>query len=657
MDEFACPSTRKGTLEASESDVVEVSPNKRYLRYNEILGRGAVKTVYKGFDETNGIEVAWNQVCLNDALQTPENLERLYTEIHLLRSLKHDNIIKLHSSWVDTEKKTINMITELFCSGSLRQYRKKHKVVDIKAIKKWARQILQGLHYLHTQNPPVIHRDLKCDNIFINGNSGEVKIGDLGLATMMMQPTATSVVGTPEFMAPELYDEEYDNLVDIYSFGMCLLELITSEYPYSECINPAQIFKKVTSGRKPAALDKVKDPEVKQFIEKCLLPASQRSSAAELLKDSFLSSASSTELGFGTLMSSSSTSKSIGLPSSESPLVDIASSSRMSSRPGHAESKSGTLQSLLPASQLSSAVELLKDSFISSASSMELGYGPLLSSSSTSKCIGLPKSESPLVDTASSSIMSSRPGNAESKSGTPQNFEFLSCSEKNEFRLEGDLCDENSISLHMRIADSGGKVRNIDFMFYLESDTALSIAGEMVEQLELSNEDVTVIGDLIDSLVLKLVPNLKPSCKSLCAANSSYGRLTTNPISTSSLPKNESKGDVSQGTTEQIVFPDKSIKEFVQPSLKLDEHEKTFRSVDEECLVNANPSSTSLGISSLSLAEKDHERDALKREMDAFDMQYLQHCRELVRKRQESIGNCRRKWITKRKRRLLMVHL
>lgn len=48
-------------------------------------------------------------------------------------------------------------------------------------------------------------------------------------------------------MAPELYEEEYNELVDIYSFGMCLLEMVTFEYPYSECINAAQIYKKVSS--------------------------------------------------------------------------------------------------------------------------------------------------------------------------------------------------------------------------------------------------------------------------------------------------------------------------------------------------------------------------------------------------------------------------
>ena len=47
-------------------------------------------------------------------------------------------------------------------------------------------------------------------------------------------------------MAPEMYEESYDESVDVYAFGMCLLEMYTQEYPYMECSNPAQIYKKVT---------------------------------------------------------------------------------------------------------------------------------------------------------------------------------------------------------------------------------------------------------------------------------------------------------------------------------------------------------------------------------------------------------------------------
>lgn len=74
-----------------------------------------------------------------------------------------------------------------------------------------------------------------------------MKIGDLGLATLKNRSFAKSVIGTPEFMAPEMYEEHYDEGVDVYAFGMCMLEMATSEYPYSECMGPAQIYKKVIS--------------------------------------------------------------------------------------------------------------------------------------------------------------------------------------------------------------------------------------------------------------------------------------------------------------------------------------------------------------------------------------------------------------------------
>ncbi|XP_075015318.1 serine/threonine-protein kinase WNK1 isoform X8 [Calonectris borealis] len=71
-------------------------------------------------------------------------------------------------------------------------------------------------------------------------------------------------------MAPEMYEEKYDESVDVYAFGMCMLEMATSEYPYSECQNAAQIYRRVTSGVKPASFDKVAIPEVKEIIEGCI---------------------------------------------------------------------------------------------------------------------------------------------------------------------------------------------------------------------------------------------------------------------------------------------------------------------------------------------------------------------------------------------------
>ncbi|XP_057981502.1 probable serine/threonine-protein kinase WNK10 [Malania oleifera] len=427
----------RAKMEPSGDDFVEKDPTGRYVRYKETLGKGAFKTVYKAFDEVDGIEVAWNQVKIDDVLKSAEDLEKLYSEVHLLKSLKHENIMKFYNSWVDDKKKTINMITELFTSGSLTQYRKKHKSVDMRAIKNWARQILRGLVYLHNHNPPIIHRDLKCDNIFVNGNHGEVKIGDLGLATVMQQSPVRSVIGTPEFMAPELYEEEYNELVDVYAFGMCMLEMVTCEYPYSECKNPAQIYKKVTSGIKPASLSDLGDPQVKDFIEKCLVTASKRPSAKELLEDPFLQILNPKEAVRDPLQLPNQIPTIRTSPKSGSLSMDIDSDYKQLPVSTHTENYSGSF------------------------------------------CFPV--------------------------------LEFQSMHKSNEFRLRGKKNDDNSISLALRIADPGGRIRNIHFLFYLDTDTALSVAAEMVEQLELADHDVAFIAEFIDYLMMRMLPGWKPS--------------------------------------------------------------------------------------------------------------------------------------------------
>ncbi|KAJ7980048.1 putative Kinase [Quillaja saponaria] len=417
------------SVDAEYSEFVEVDPTGRYGRYDEILGKGASKTVYRAFDEYEGIEVAWNQVKLYDFFQNPEDLERLYCEIHLLKTLKHNNIMKFYTSWVDTENRNINFVTEMFTSGTLRQYRLKHRRVNIRAVKHWCRQILKGLLYLHSHDPPVIHRDLKCDNIFINGNQGEVKIGDLGLAAILRKAHAASCVGTPEFMAPEVYNEEYNELVDIYSFGMCILEMVTFEYPYSECTHPAQIYKKVISGKKPEALYKVKNPEVRQFVEKCLATVSLRLPASELLKDPFLQIYDCGEVG---------------------PFVRQ------------------------PFNGIHNACNSLINGYTYEPD--ELDYYQ--------------------VDSETTEI------------------DLFDCQEDDhlagvDITIKGRRREDDGIFLRLRIVDGEGRVRNIYFPFDIETDTALTVATEMVAELDIIDQDVTRIADMIDGELTSLVPEWK----------------------------------------------------------------------------------------------------------------------------------------------------
>ncbi|KAG4910397.1 Serine/threonine-protein kinase WNK1 [Glycine soja] len=434
-------------VEAECCEFVEVDPTGRYGRYNEILGKGASKTVYRAFDEYEGIEVAWNQVKFYDFLQNPEDLERLYSEIHLLKTLKHKNIMKFYTSWVDTANRHINFVTEMFTSGTLRQYRLKHRRVNIRAVKHWCRQILEGLLYLHSHDPPVIHRDLKCDNIFINGNQGEVKIGDLGLAAILRKSNAARCVGTPEFMAPEVYEEDYNELVDIYSFGMCILEMVTFEYPYSECNHPAQIYKKVVSGKKPEALYKVDNPEVRQFVEKCLATVSLRLSARELLEDPFLQI---DDYGFDSKVLQYQRDCYEVTPLIRQPVNGIC---------------------------------IINNNLMSGDTDNIGGYGPV--------------SE---LDYHQDDFEATEIG-------------LFDCEEDDNL-AEVDTTikgrrEDDGIFLRLRIADKEGRIRNIYFPFDIETDTALSVANEMVAELDINDQDVTNLASMIDNEIARLVPEWK----------------------------------------------------------------------------------------------------------------------------------------------------
>ncbi|KAI7732324.1 hypothetical protein M8C21_010063 [Ambrosia artemisiifolia] len=445
----------------SDSEFVEIDPSGRYGRYKEVLGQGACKKV--AFDELEGLEVAWYQIKFSNLLRNPEELDRLYSEVHLLKTLKHKNIIKFYNSWVDTKNEHINFITEVFTSGTLRQYRTKHKHVDLRALKKWSKQILEGLLYLHSHDPPIIHRDLKCDNIFVNGNQGEVKIGDLGLAAILRQaPSAHSVIGTPEFMAPELYDEDYNELVDIYAFGMCLLELVTFEYPYIECANAAQIYKKVTSGVKPASLTKVNDPEIKSFIEKCIANVSDRLSAKDLLMDPFLH--------------------------------------------GNDDDENINLQP---------------------------------------------------------------------KPNLHQDDDTKNLDTARDFTVQGHMGDPDTVFLKLRMEDTTGHARTIHFPFDIKLDTPSAVAKEMVQELDLTDQDVFAIAEMIESEIRSCFPDWSATDHEVNEAefdstppkNKSVGQKYWNdapkncgsplePIPSDGEDQGSSQGDPSEKTEEMLRHDD-----------------------------------------------------------------------------------------------------
>ena len=88
-----------------------------------------------------------------------------------------------------------------------------------------ARQILRGLDHMHRLDEPLVHGDLRCDKIYVNGHSGEIKIGDLGLATLL--PKRWAANGEPGGAAALDTASRPTPATDIFAFGLCVLELLT----------------------------------------------------------------------------------------------------------------------------------------------------------------------------------------------------------------------------------------------------------------------------------------------------------------------------------------------------------------------------------------------------------------------------------------------
>lgn len=148
---------------------VEVDPSGRYGRYNEAPGGSGVVKIYRAFDQEKGVIVSWHKIEPGLVDQ-----DRLYSDISSVKSVVSKNVITTYKVWRDRSQNTLNFITEFCSSGSLKELLGQHSHISIRTIKKWAKQILKGLHDLHTHDPCIVHGDLNCSNVFVNGTIGQV---------------------------------------------------------------------------------------------------------------------------------------------------------------------------------------------------------------------------------------------------------------------------------------------------------------------------------------------------------------------------------------------------------------------------------------------------------------------------------------------------
>ena len=215
------------------------------------------------------------------------NISSIKENIEKIKKLKHPNLLDYISSWSKEDKNIIVIITELLQGGNLREYRKYQKKLKVKLVKKWIKQLLTALDYLHSNN--FIHHDIKSQNILVDRITGNLKLGDLICAEKLgEQGYFTKYIGTEEFMAPEVKEGKYTFKADIYSLGLTIIQFITMEKPYKEFNRKNNLYSAKKRGEFPLSFKEIKNEEIKNFVSLCLKEEKDRPSCKELLENKWL---------------------------------------------------------------------------------------------------------------------------------------------------------------------------------------------------------------------------------------------------------------------------------------------------------------------------------------------------------------------------------
>ena len=260
------------------------------------IGLGSFGEVFVGMNTQNGILMAVKRFRMKGAV-----MKDIRTEIELMRSLSHKNIVRYYGAQMD--KNNLHIFQEWVPGGSVASLLSKFGSFSIEVIRSYISQTLAGLSYLHAND--IMHRDIKGSNILVN-DEGVVKLADFGASkklanledNLMMSMT---VRGTPYFMALEVFEEKYSAKADIWGIGCVAFQMVTTRPPWKDkgFTNPISLFNHIKKQEGPPDM---KHPEIDSFskrqqtawhlfvemVRKCFdHDPSKRPTAKELQNDPF----------------------------------------------------------------------------------------------------------------------------------------------------------------------------------------------------------------------------------------------------------------------------------------------------------------------------------------------------------------------------------
>ena len=204
--------------------------DNRY-QLERFIGSGTFGEVWVAIDKATDIEVAIKVYVSMDE----KGLEEFKKEFQISFELNHTNLLHANYLGVNSEDKRPYLVMPFCPEGSVSRFSGEMSEADLW---RFIRDVASGLAYLHSKQPPIIHQDIKPDNILIVKN-GDFVITDFGIskqlrATLRKSAASLNSAGAISYMGPERFSKQYQAVKasDIWSLGVSIFELATNELPF-----------------------------------------------------------------------------------------------------------------------------------------------------------------------------------------------------------------------------------------------------------------------------------------------------------------------------------------------------------------------------------------------------------------------------------------
>lgn len=197
------------------------------------VGEGSFGVVFKAVYKKTGAVYAIKAIDKKNKTNQ-EGRSYFKREIEIMYKVRHKNIVRLYTHFEDDHY--CYFVMEYISKGNLFDIvdKQRKKCLDIKTVAMYMRDLLSAVYYLHNMDPPIIHRDIKLENVLLH-EDGTIKLTDFGWSNYCFDDEVRDTFcGTPVYLAPEMLKRlEHDHNVDLWCIGVMMFELITGKLPFN----------------------------------------------------------------------------------------------------------------------------------------------------------------------------------------------------------------------------------------------------------------------------------------------------------------------------------------------------------------------------------------------------------------------------------------